>query len=96
MFSLFSIYKVNIAQIFVNITSNTLYKKRVLQKHYEWMEGLKTSVLPRGVFARTCFINEDIGYRWEGGRSGMDNTPRGKTTERTSKEISISQLSLPK
>lgn len=63
-----------------------LYKKRVLQKHYEWMEGLKTSVLPRGVFAPTCLIKDDIGYRWEGGRSGMDNTPRGKTTERTSKE----------
>lgn len=63
-----------------------LYNKRVLQKHYEWIEGLKTSVLPHGVHVKTCLLNEGIGYRWEGGRSGMDNTPRGKTTDRTTAE----------
>ncbi len=63
-----------------------LYNKCVLQKHYEWIESLKSSLTPRGVNAETCLIKEDLGYRWEGGRSGMDNTPRGKTEERTEKE----------
>ena len=70
----------------VSYIRDLLYNKRVLQKHYEWIEDLKSSVLPRGVFAPTCLISEDVGYRWEGGRSGMDNTPRGKTIKRTSKE----------
>ncbi len=56
-----------------------LYEKRYLQKHYEWFEGLKAPEKPRGVFNETCLIAEDIGYRWEGGRSGMDNTPRGRS-----------------
>ncbi len=33
---------------------------------------------PHGVFNETRLISENIGYRWEGGRSGMDNTPRGR------------------
>lgn len=70
----------------VDYIHDLLYNRRVLQKHYEWIESLKNSVLPRGVHAETCLINEGIGYRWEGGRSGMDNTPRGKTTERTETE----------
>ena len=70
----------------VDYIYDLLYNKRVLQKHYEWIESLKSPVLPRGVYAETCLINDGIGYRWEGGRSGMDNTPRGKTTERTEKE----------
>ena len=63
-----------------------LYNKCVLQKHFYWIENLKESTLPRGVFAPTCLIKENIGYRWEGGRSGMDNTPRGKEEDRTEKE----------
>ncbi len=55
-----------------------LYEKQYLQKHYEWIEDLKSSERPNGVFNDTCLISEDIGYRWEGGRSGMDNTPRGR------------------
>jgi glycogen debranching enzyme len=70
----------------VDYIRDLLYNRGVLQKHYEWIEGLKNSELPRGVRASTCLINENIGYRWEGGRSGMDNTPRGKTTKRTLKE----------
>ncbi len=58
-----------------------LYQKQALQKHYEWIESLKTAVKPRGVLLPTCLIHEECGYKWEGGRSGMDNTPRGKTTE---------------
>ncbi len=55
-----------------------LYEKRYLQRHYDWFESRKVPEKPKGVFARTCLISEDIGYRWEGGRSGMDNTPRGR------------------
>ncbi len=55
-----------------------LYEKRYLQSHYEWFEKLKAYEKPRGVFSETRLIAEDIGYRWEGGRSGMDNTPRGR------------------
>ena len=62
-----------------------LYDRRVLQKHYEWIDGLKEKYTPGGVHAETCLIHTAYGYRWEGGRSGMDNTPRGRTGERTNK-----------
>lgn len=58
-----------------------LYEKSVLQKHYEWFENIKESITPRGVSNPTCLIAEEYGYRWEGGRSGMDNTPRGRKGE---------------
>lgn len=58
-----------------------LYEKRFLQKHYEWIENLKESITPDGVYAPTCLLAEKYGYRWEGGRSGMDNTPRGRVGE---------------
>lgn len=56
-----------------------LYNRKVLQKHYAWIEGLKSSVKPAGVLNPTCLISCELGYKWEGGRSGMDNTPRGRT-----------------
>lgn len=62
----------------VEALRDLLYRREVLQKHYEWIESLKESVTLRGVFAPTCLIAEPKGYRWEGGRSGMDNTPRGR------------------
>lgn len=55
-----------------------LYEKQDLQRHYEWMEGLTESCKLRGVFVPTRWIRTDLGYRWEGGCSGMDNTPRGR------------------
>ena len=66
----------------VSYIRDLLYNKGVLQKHYDWIENLKESVLPSGVTAPTCLIAEEFGYKWEGGRSGMDNTPRGKTQAR--------------
>lgn len=63
-----------------------LYNRKVLQKHYEWFENLKTSYTPDGVLAPTCLIVSDKGYKWEGGRSGMDNTPRGRKGERAEKQ----------
>lgn len=58
-----------------------LYDKGVLQKHYEWIESLRESVKLPNVLLPTCLTAEKYGYRWEGGCSGMDNTPRGRTTE---------------
>lgn len=57
-----------------------LYDKRYLQKHYERMENLKETTYYPGVRVETFFRKEKYGYKWEGGRSGMDNTPRGRTS----------------
>ena len=70
----------------VEYIRDLLYHRCALQKHYEWMESLKESVCPPGVSRRTHWISEKLGYKWEGGCSGMDNTPRGKTEERATKE----------
>lgn len=56
-----------------------LYKTRYLEKHFNWFEKCK----PGLVIANSAptWLNKDkIGYFWEGGRSGMDNSPRGRTT----------------
>ncbi len=63
-----------------------LYESGVLQKHYAWIESLKAPVRLRGVLHETCLLSEEYGYRWEGGRSGMDNTPRGRTTPHATAE----------
>ncbi len=63
-----------------------LYEKQYLQKHYEWFESLKEPTKLRGVYLPTCLIAEENGYRWEGGRSGMDNTPRGRKAARDGSE----------
>ncbi len=55
-----------------------LYKSRALQRHYEWIESLKESVKLDGVLLPTNLKCEELGYTWEGGCSGMDNTPRGR------------------
>ncbi len=62
----------------VEYVKDLLYNRRILQKHYEWIEGLNEPVLLPGVQMITYLKNEGIGYTWEGGRSGMDNTPRGR------------------
>lgn len=55
-----------------------LYESQVLQKHYDWFENLHETTKPDGVLAVTWLKAERDGYKWEGGRSGMDNTPRGR------------------
>lgn len=55
-----------------------LYERKVLQKHYEWLEGLKENVRLKGVMNPIYWKSETLGYKWEGGTSGMDNTPRGR------------------
>ena len=53
-----------------------LYGKQSLQRHYEWFESQREKRKIHGVLAPTCLIHEPYGYKWEGARSGMDNTPR--------------------
>ncbi len=63
-----------------------LCEQKYLQKHYEWFEGLSERTKIDGVLCETCLIAEELGYRWEGGRSGMDNTPRGRDVPNNGKE----------
>ncbi len=60
-----------------------LYDTKVLQKHYDWMENLKSKYTPENVHCDVCLKAEKNGYKWEGGRSGMDNTPRGRKGDTT-------------
>lgn len=62
-----------------------LNNKKVLQKHYDWIENLHAGIKPDGVLHHTHLIAEKDGYKWEGGISGMDNTPRGRTGEHADK-----------
>ena len=55
-----------------------LYERKFLQKHYEWFESLTESVKLPVVRCKTNVKREQNGYKWEGGSSGMDNTPRGR------------------
>ena len=63
-----------------------LYQKQSLQRQYEWLENLKEKKRLPNVNAETCWISEASGYKWDCGRSGMDNTPRGRTEARAEKE----------
>ena len=63
-----------------------LYDRKYLQKHYEWIENLKEHTTLDGVLLPTNLIHTEYGYKWEGGCSGMDNTPRGRTTPKADKE----------
>ena len=65
----------------IDYIKELLYEHKFLQKHYDWIENLCESVKPNGVMLYTWLIAEKDGYRWEGGCSGMDNTPRGRNGE---------------
>lgn len=61
-----------------------LVDKQYLQKHFNWFD----TVVPGTIIADsapTCLKKAEKGYYWEGGRSGMDNTPRGRTGEHATK-----------
>ena len=58
-----------------------LLEEKYLQKHYEWLENLKAPFTAPYLVYPTRWIAHDEGYSWEGGRSGMDNSPRGRTGE---------------
>lgn len=70
----------------IDYIKKLLNEQKFLQKHYEWIENLSEPVKPDGVFVNTCLIAEKDGYKWEGGRSGMDNTPRGRIGEHAVKQ----------
>ena len=63
-----------------------LYEKQSLQRHYNWIESLGDRIRLPGVFLPTYLTHEACGYTWEGGSSGMDNTPRGRKTAPAEKE----------
>lgn len=65
----------------VDYIKELLYEKEFLQKHYVFIENLCDSVKLDGVLLKTWLIAEKDGYKWEGGTSGMDNTPRGRIGE---------------
>ena len=58
-----------------------LLKKRYLQKHYDFLENITAGTRIDGVRTMVYWEKFDCGYRWEGGKSGMDNTPRGRQGE---------------
>lgn len=56
-----------------------LLEKQYLQKHFDYLENLtEYGTHPPMIRAVTCWKKHEHGYFWEGGRSGMDNTPRGR------------------
>ena len=59
-----------------------LLEERFLQKHYDWLENLETVFTSPWLVCPTRWIAHAEGYSWEGGRSGMDNSPRGRSGDR--------------
>lgn len=55
-----------------------LEQDKYLQRHFAWFDTIQPGRVICGS-APTCLKKVDNGYLWEGGRSGMDNTPRGRT-----------------
>ena len=55
-----------------------LLERRYLQKHYRWVNRQRPGRKYRYGGATVALKKEDVGYRWSGNRSGMDNTPRGR------------------
>ena len=57
-----------------------LLEKKYLQRHFAFLENLtEPGFGTKYTRAPTCLVKKENGYLWEGGRSGMDNTPRGRT-----------------
>ena len=56
-----------------------LLQDRYLQRHYEFFDNFtEPGYVTKYTRAPSCLIKMEDGYLWEGGRSGMDNTPRGR------------------
>ncbi len=60
--------------------STLLHKHQYLQKHFTWFDTVQPGYkLPHSPTAPpVCLKRVPLGYHWEGGRSGMDNTVRGR------------------
>jgi hypothetical protein len=63
-----------------------LLEKRYLQKHYELLENLSPGSMIPGVRNKTHWEKTALGYRWEGGFSGMDNSPRGRSGKTSTRQ----------
>jgi hypothetical protein len=55
-----------------------LEDRKYLQKHFDFMELTRGWRKPLNVLVSKCSRKYDIGYKWRGNTSGMDNTPRGR------------------
>lgn len=55
-----------------------LIEKQYLQRHFDWLETLTEQTSLPMVGEPTYWKKREKGYLWEGGASGMDNTPRGR------------------
>ena len=51
---------------------------KYLQKHFEWFHNLKPGTKLDFVHDVIAVEWQDLGYKWGGIQSGMDNTPRGR------------------
>ncbi len=60
-----------------------LLEKQYLQKHFAFLQSLDKETLFPMVRAESRWKTHENGYFWEGGRSGMDNTPRGRKSTPT-------------
>lgn len=61
-----------------------IQKRRLLQRHYAWFAAPPTGTRPKAspnevLLAPAIAGNGAPGFRWWGNRSGMDNTPRGRS-----------------
>ena len=60
-----------------------LLNTQYLQKHFAFFDSFtELGYVTEYTRAPSCLLKHEHGYFWEGGRSGMDNTPRGRTGER--------------
>ena len=62
-----------------------LLEEKYLQRHYDWLEKLESPFTAPWLVNPTRWIAHEAGYSWEGGRSGMDNSPRGRRGEHADK-----------
>lgn len=55
-----------------------LLEKKYLQKHYDFIYNMKRFRRKKIGIVPTSAKRNELGYRWSGTPSGMDNTPRGR------------------
>ncbi len=58
--------------------SGILLDKQYLQKHYEFIENVRSGQKPDYAVCEMTAQKEEFGFRWTGCPNGMDNTPRGR------------------
>ena len=53
-----------------------IQQDRYLERHFEWFENVKPGMKLHFEHAHIALEKKDLGYKWGGVQSGMDNTPR--------------------